>query len=289
MNASYFQPARRREKGYRVRAVGWTWAVSDWLQLDQPQSGAGRVNVRSIPGQQRAWIQLFVAKCAIKDENSDSLYAFLNLFSRVHINSNSHNPSKTQHLFTSIALSQLPNQPALWSMRHCSESVLVVFHGQQTTDLIFLQLISAAWRRIPFLSVPQQKRIKMAPQREAGSLLATSVSSWLFVPLFSLTQNNILTQKKNLFHLYDDLCADPLAAYKICEILILLCNCRHVIWFLLFYLVYLIKKLQLNILMRLFKKLHCLLHWHFLLFLHCTGQDPFHHHRLAWLLLSNMC
>lgn len=87
--------------------------LADWLQLDQPQSGAGRVNMRSIPGRQRAWIHFSVAKCAIKDENGGGSYAFLNLFSRVHINSNSHNPSNTQRLFATIALSQLLNQPAL--------------------------------------------------------------------------------------------------------------------------------------------------------------------------------
>lgn len=37
------------------------------------------------------------------------------------------------------------------------------------------------------------------------------------------------SDKNNLFHLYRVLCADPLAAYKICEILVLLCNCQHVI------------------------------------------------------------
>lgn len=231
MNASCFQHASRWEKGCRVRTVSWTRAVSDWLQLDQPQSGAGRVNVRSIPGQQRAWIQFSVAKCAIKDENSDSLYAFLNLFSRVHINSNSHNPSKTQRLFPTIALNQLLNQPALWSMRHRSESVLVVFHGQRTTDLIFLQLISAAWRRIPSLSVPQQNRIKMAPQsrhRERCAVFWLQVFPHAYLSPSSDPEQHS-DQKKNLFPLYGDLCADPLAAYKICEILVLLRNCQHVI------------------------------------------------------------
>lgn len=47
-------------------------------------------------------------------------------------------------------------------MRHRSGSVLVLLRGQRTTDLIVLQRISAARRRILFLSVPHQEQEQMA-------------------------------------------------------------------------------------------------------------------------------
>lgn len=76
----------------------------------------------------------------------------------------------------------------------------MVFHGQRTTDLIFLQLISAAWRRIPSLSVPQQNGNKwrlQSAQREAYGLLATSVSSWILFPPLQTDPEQHSDPKKN--------------------------------------------------------------------------------------------
>ena len=84
----------------------------------------------------------------------------LNVFGAHQTNCNSHNPSKMQPLFTVILLSQLPNQSALWSMRHHSESAGVFFRSQRTTDLIFLQLINAARLHVPSLSELHKYRNK---------------------------------------------------------------------------------------------------------------------------------
>lgn len=103
-------------------------------------------------------------------------------------------------------------------MRHRSESVLVVLRGQRTTDLIFLQLISAAWRRILFLSVPHQEQEQMAaPDTTDRGMQSFGYMCFLLAicpPLHSDPEQHSDPPKNNLFHLYGDLCVDPLAAYK---------------------------------------------------------------------------